>query len=168
MRLADFASRLSFASPLVVGAALAACAPEPARGPHEMRPVAQDNAAAIIDRTFRTRDVVPERDRMVHLSRDKQIRLEVAAADHKFGVAYMSDADAERFGEMIPQRPRGSDALVVVRGEQGSRILVLFERDYVQDDGEGEEHTRTTIAAQRKIERDVRDFLHKAKAERWP
>ena len=166
MRFAYFG--LSSSAAALVGMALSACAPEPARAPHEMRPVAEENAAAIIDRTFRTRDVVPERDRVVHLSREKQIHLEVAAAEHKFGVAYVTDADAEQLGEVIPHRPRGSDALVVLRGEQGSRILVLFERDYVQDDGEGEEHTRTTIAAQRKLERDVRDFLHKAKAERWP
>src|SRR5260221_14675638 len=105
--LVSLAALVSLAGITLTG--LTACAPEPARGPHEMRPVAEENAAAIIDRTFRTRDVVPERDRVVHLSREKQIHLEVAAAEHKFGVAYVTDADAEQLGEVIPHRPRGSD-----------------------------------------------------------
>lgn len=168
MRFAYSAASCRWPFALALAFVLAACAPEPPRAPHEMRPVAEDNAAEIIGRTFRTRDLVPERDRMVHLSRTKQIRLQIAAAEHRFGVAYLTDAEVAQLGDAVPERPRGSDALVVLRGEQGTRILVLFERDYVQDDSEGEEHTKTTIAAQRKIERDVRDFLYKAKAERWP
>ena len=68
----------------------------------------------------------------------------------------------------MPRRPEGSDALLVVRGEQGTRILLLFESDYVEDDLEGEGHTATTIAAEREIERDARDFLYKAAREAWP
>src|SRR5262249_47948025 len=145
-----------------------ACEPERARSPHDLRPVPEERAADIIGRTFRTRDVTPERNRVIHLARDREIRLAVAAADHRYGVAYMSDAQALELGDAVPKRPAGSDALVVVRGEKGARILVLFENDYVEDDADGERHTTTTIAVRRKIERDVRDFLEKAIAEGWP
>jgi hypothetical protein len=148
--------------------AFAACAPEPPKAPHTMRPLSEDRAAEIMGHAFRASGFAPERNRTIHLARDKPIRLEVAAADHKFGVAYVTEADAERLGDAIPERPRGTDSLLVVRGEQGTRILLLFEGDYVEDDLEGESHTTTTIAAERKIERDARDFLYKATHEAWP
>jgi hypothetical protein len=133
-----------------------------------MRPVTEGRAAEVIARVFRENDLQPEPARVVHLMRDKAIKMEVAAKHHKFGVAYMSDSDAAKLGEALPHRPQGTHALVVVQGEQGARVLVLFENDYVEDDAEGDGHTVTTIAADRKLERDVRDFLRRAERQSWP
>ena len=51
---------------------------------------------------------------------------------------------------------------------EANRFLVLFADDYTEDDMTGEEHTATTIAADRRLVRDVRDFLHRAKQQGWP
>jgi hypothetical protein len=52
--------------------------------------------------------------------------------------------------------------------EDGVHVLVLFERDYMQDDLMGESHENTNIAAELKLERDVKDFLRKATEDQWP
>ena len=165
--------RFGLASGSLAGFAVTAflvlgCAETPVRAPHPLHPISEGRAAEIMDRAFRSRDIGVERNRMVHLARDTQIRLETAAIDRKFGVAYLTEADEEALGKSIPERQTGSDALLVVRGEQGAHILVLFDSDYVEDDRAGESHTSTTIAAERKLARDVRDFLHKATEEGWP
>jgi hypothetical protein len=57
---------------------------------------------------------------------------------------------------------------VVVDADSGDRIVLLYERDYMTDDLEGEAHSTTTIAAEAKIQRDARDFLLKAVRDKWP
>jgi hypothetical protein len=147
---------------------LAGCEGEPARTAHDARPVPEARAASVIARVFRENDLEPEAARSVHLTRDKSIKLEVAAAHHQFGVAYVSEADAAQLGDALPHRPKGTRALVVVQGEQGAHVLVLFEGDYVDDDADGEDHTMSGVAADRKLERDVRDFLRRAERQSWP
>jgi hypothetical protein len=63
------------------------------------------------------------------------------------------------------------DALQLVRGadnEADARILLLYDEDYLYDDHIGTEHEETTITAEKKLARDVRDFLVRAHSERWP
>ncbi len=95
------------------------------------------------------------------------MRLEVAAAGRRFGVAYLTAQDWAEVGDALPARP-STNALVVARGEGGERILCLFAADYADDDQTGDERRATTIAADRRLERDVRDFLHRAEEQAWP
>jgi hypothetical protein len=63
------------------------------------------------------------------------------------------------------------DALQLVRGtgpDAEARILVLYDEDYLYDDHIGTEREATTITAEKKLGRDVRDFLVKAQSESWP
>ena len=63
------------------------------------------------------------------------------------------------------------DALQLVRGngaDADARILLLYDEDYLYDDHVGTEREETTITAEKKLERDVRDFLVRAQTERWP
>jgi hypothetical protein len=158
---------VTFVWPLAL-AASAACAGDPPQAPHALRPIPEERARELIARTFREVGVTPERDRLVGVGRDaKQVRLEVAAAGRKFGIAYLTAADWEKAGEALPAR--GSNgSLVVANGQGGTRILCLFADDYTEDDLTGDVHTSTTIAADRRLERDVRDFLHRAEEQSWP
>jgi hypothetical protein len=95
------------------------------------------------------------------------LRVDVAAAGHKYGVAYLAHDALARAFDTIPKRDADSDALVVVDASQGDRVLVLDQRDYMTDDLEGETHSVTTIAAENKIQRDARDFVVKAVRDQW-
>jgi hypothetical protein len=63
------------------------------------------------------------------------------------------------------------EALQLVRGvgaEVDAKILVLHDTNYLYDDQIGTEHEATILTAEQKLARDVRDFVVRAHAERWP
>ncbi len=157
---------------LLVAALLlaAACEGEPPRRPNVMHPVHERRANDIIARTFRDNDVEVEVDRQVYVEH-KPMRVDVAAMRHRYGVAYITADDAAQLGPSIPAYDPQSESLTLVdaEGDGGTwHVLVLYERAYMTDDLEGEQHSATQIAAERKIERDARDFLVKAEHEQWP
>ena len=145
-----------------------ACAKEPPKAPHDLHPIPEARAADLVERVFRDAGLETDVNRFVEMGKGRRIRLEVAAKGHSYGVAYVTAVDQELLRGAIPPHPEGNDALVVEYGEGHQRYLVLYEQDYAEDDISGEEHTSTTIAADRKLERDVRDFLHRAKTQAWP
>jgi hypothetical protein len=142
------------------------CAGEPPRRPNIMHSVDERRAVEILSRVFREANLEVERDREVTVG-GGPLRVAVAAAGHKYGVAYLSHDALARAVDAIPKRDSDSDALVVVDASQGDRVLVLDERDYMTDDLEGETHSATTIAAENKIQRDARDFVVKAVRDQW-
>jgi hypothetical protein len=133
-----------------------------------MRPIPEGRARALIARTFRDAGLGADLDRTVQIGHvGKVLRLEVAAVGHKFGVAYLTLDEWARLGDAVPTRQQG-DTLVVVTGEGGVRVLCTFAENYAEDDATGDDRTATTIAADRRLERDVRDFLHRAAQKEWP
>jgi hypothetical protein len=146
---------------------LASCEGEPPRRPNIMHPVDERRAFELIGRVFKEAGLSIERGR-AEMVNGKALTVDQAAAGHKFGVAYLTREDQVLLGDSIPKRDANSDALVVVDSESGDRIVVLYERDYMTDDLEGEAHSTTTIAAEAKIQRDARDFLLKAVRDKWP
>jgi hypothetical protein len=96
----------------------------------------------------------------------------VAAQGKKYGVAYVTTNERVRLGVALPARePSMGDALQLVsgQGDDGdARVLVLQDTSYLYDDHVGEEHRETTVTAELKLRRDVRDFLVRAHAEKWP
>jgi hypothetical protein len=131
-----------------------------------MHAVDERRAVEILSRVFREEHLEVERDREVTVG-GGTLRVDVAAAGHKYGVAYLAHDALARAFDTIPKRDADSDALVVVDASQGDRVLVLDQRDYMTDDLEGETHSVTTIAAENKIQRDARDFVVKAVRDQW-
>ena len=145
------------------------CAPAAVSAPNMLRPIDERRASEVIARTFSGAHFEPDTNRTVTLFGGKSVQLEVAAAHHKFGIAFLTREQQAALGDSLPKRAADSDALLVVPGdEQGVRVLMLFERDYLQGDLAGETHASTNIAAEMKLERDVRDFLRKASEDEWP
>jgi hypothetical protein len=148
---------------------LLACGGPEAQAPHSQRPVDERRASQVIAQTFVHAKVDPETNRDITIFGGKPVHLEVAAAGHKFGVAYLTREEQAALGDALPKKAPDSDALIIVPGdEEGVHVLVLFERDYMQDDLMGEAHENTNIAAELKLERDVKDFLRKATEDQWP
>ena len=89
----------------------------------------------------------------------------------KYGVAYVTPNERSALGAALPSRSAEmGDALQLVHGIGGdaeTRVLILHDTEYRYDDQVGTAHEETTITAERKLARDVRDFLVRAHAERW-
>jgi hypothetical protein len=123
-------------------------------------------------RVFRELGLEPVRNRMIRFGpNDAELRLDVAAKEKRFGIAYITWQDADQLGDSLPRR-RDPDAIIVVRGngdDDDVHAALLFAADYImQDDLSGEAHTATSIAAEKKLELATRDILRRAQHEGWP
>lgn len=150
----------------------AACgSPEP-RQPNPTRPLAERRAVQVIISTFHEQNAQPVPGRQVELPDGTALQVDVGSQGKMYGVAYITAAERAQLGNALgPRDPSKGDALQLVRGrgpDAEARILILYDEDYLYDDHIGTEHEETTITAERKLTRDVRDFLVQAKAQRWP
>jgi hypothetical protein len=152
--------------------ALLGCSGPPPRTANPTRPLDERRAVEIIIRAFNEERDRPVPGRKIELTQGKRLEVDVGSQGKKYGVAYVSVNERMTLGSSLPPRdPAMGDALQLVRGlgpEAEARILVLHDSEYQYDDQLGTERTVTSITAERKLERDVRDFLVRAHAERWP
>jgi hypothetical protein len=132
-----------------------------------MHPVHERRAVEIIAHVFSDAGLDPEQNRNVTYN-CKPLRMDVAAAGRRFGIAYLTRQDQDDMKDALPKHDSDSDALVIIAASDQNRVLLLWERDYLTDDLEGEAHSATTIAAEKKVERDARDLIVKAEHEKWP
>jgi hypothetical protein len=141
------------------------------RTPTQAKPMDEARAQGVIAKTFQGEGVEPEAGRTFSLSAKDAPKLEVAAQGHKFGVIWLTHDLQTQIASFLPKHENDEGSLVVLDGasvDTGGHALVLWESDYMTDDLSGAGHSETQIAAERKLERDVRDFLLKAKNEQWP
>jgi hypothetical protein len=156
---------------LLITGAFGCATPQP-RQPNPTRPLDEQRAIRVTIRAFHDQKDAPIPGRQVELATGKQLQIDVASQGHLYGVAYVTGSERIQLGSALPARdPAKGDALQLVRGtgtDSEARILLLYDEDYLYDDHIGSEREETTITAERKLTRDVRDFLVKAQAERWP
>jgi hypothetical protein len=149
-----------------------ACGSPPPRAPNPTRPLDERRAIELIFQAFREERDHPVPGRSMALSQSKQIRVDVMARGRKYGVAYVTASERLELGTSLPEKdPAMGDALQLVSGlgEDGdARVLVLRDTDYQYDDHVGDQHEQPSIAAELKLKRDVRDFIVRAHAEKWP
>lgn len=153
-------------------APLGACGSPPPKAANPTRTLDERRAVEIIVRAFRDERDQPVPGRKIEIADGKQLSVDVGSAGRKYGVAYVTANERRALGDALPTRdPSMGDALQLVRGvgsEADARILVLHDVDYVYDDQVGTEHERTVMTAENKLARDVRDFVVRAHAQRWP
>ncbi len=158
---------------LLAGASLLlACAGPPPRSALPARPLEETRAVQVIAAAFSSEGEPPSAGKSVELDVNKLLQIDVQAKEHKFAVAYLTQSERVALGNALPPRdPAMADALQLVSGageHADVRVLVLYDFDYMYDDHLGGLHSASTITAERKLERDVRDFLVRAHAEAWP
>lgn len=157
---------------LVAGAALlAGCGGEPPKAPNKLRPLDERRAIKLIANVMQSEGDRPTAARRMQIQEGMEIEVDVGSAGHKYGVAYTNAAERAKIASALPQVEPGSDALVLINGmgdESDARILVLRDDSYMYDDHVGTDHEETTITAENKLKRDVRDFLVRARTEKWP
>ena len=153
-------------------ALLLACGGPPPRAPNPTRPLDERRAVEIILRAFRAEGDRGVTGRSIELPGGKTLEVDVGGAGKKYGVAYVTANERHVLGDAVPMpEPGMEDALHLVHGTHGdadAKILVLHDTNYLYDDQVGEEHEATVLTAERKLERDVRDFIVRAHAEKWP
>ena len=80
-----------------------------------------------------------------------------------------SEDDAKKLGDAIPSANRKDERLRLVRsGDDGeTRIVLLYQDNYLYDDLAGEGHSQTTISCERALTRDVQDFITHARTQKY-
>jgi hypothetical protein len=163
------AASLSLAA--LVALAVPGCGGDPPKAPNVLHPIDEPHAVSIMARVFRELGLEPVRNRTIKFGpNDSELRMDVAAKEKRFGIAYITWQDADKLGDNLPKR-RDPDAILVVRGngdDDDVHAALLFAADYMQDDLSGEAHTATSIAAEKKLELATRDVLRRAQHEGWP
>ena len=148
------------------------CGSPPPRAPNPTRPLEQRRAVELILQAFQEENDHGVTGRTISLAAGKRLDVDVTAAGKKYGVAYVTANERRALGLAVPPpQPGMEDALHLVRGAMGdseARVLVLQDTDYLYDDQVGEEHEATVLTAEGKLDRDVRDFIVRAHAEKWP
>jgi hypothetical protein len=151
--------------------ALAACGGPPAKNANPERALDERRAVQIIAQAFHDEHDSPTPGHAIKVADGKTLDVDVFSEGHKYGVAYVTVNEQQQLGSALPQRkPELGDALQLVRGtgeDADAKILILHDSDYRYDDQVGTTHEETTITAERKLARDVRDFLVRAHSERW-
>jgi hypothetical protein len=151
---------------------LTACAGQEAKQPNPMRSIDERRAIPIIAQTYQDFGQNPSEGRDIRLGSGKTIHVDVGTAGRKYGVAYLTTGDLAGLDPKIdlpPHTPGGDLPVVQGAGEDNDAvILLLFAPDYQYDDLAGEQHESTTITAEKKLARDVRDFLVQARARNLP
>ncbi len=129
----------------------------PAKDP--ARPLGEERAVQVIAGALRKQSNELTRDIRVTLAPDRVLSVDVGDVKKGFGVAYVTKAEARALGSALPARGAEGGPLQVVRGPGEEPILVLYEDDYRYDDHLGDAHEAPTTVAERKLTRDVNDFL---------
>lgn len=164
--------RLSLAGAIVLGTFLGCHSPD-AKAPSRLtEPLDEKRALAVITQAYRDAGAAPAPGRPLRLKTGKSVRVDVGTEGRHFGIAYLTGADqslldAEK--DLPPHTPGGD--LPVVQGagvDSDAVILVLFADDYQYDDFLGTDREAPGIAAEKKLARDVRDFLAQARLRRLP
>jgi hypothetical protein len=134
-----------------------ACGPAQTRPETALKPLEERRARGIIEQAVLDNGSRPVKGRLVKLADGTDMTEDLALKDEVYGIAYITAREAELLGKSLPERSPDSQQLRLVRGTGGAIILLLWETDYRYD--AGEQHTATAVAAERKLSRDVADFI---------
>lgn len=162
----------SFPAALSLSLLLFGCGGPDAKSANPTRSLDERRAVQIIARAFQDEQDAPAGARNIDLGGGAMLEVDVTSQGKKYGVAYLTPGERQTLKSALPPRgPELGDALQLVHGtgdDADSKVLVLYDSDYVYDDQVGIAHEETTITAENKLARDVRDFLVRAHAEKWP
>jgi hypothetical protein len=166
---------LSVRSWVLAGAFLSAClaagcGPGEAKAPNPTRPLDERRAIEVIRRAIKSQGAEPGPGRDENLANGgKPIHIDVGVQGHRYGVAYVTSEDAAVLGAAVPMANKKDEKLRLIHaGDDGeTRIVLLFQQNYLYDDLTGEAHEQTTITAENALARDVQDFITYAKTQKF-
>lgn len=159
-------ARLLVALYLLV-AGLLGCGGGQSRPTSVLKSIEEVRARGIIEQALFDNGTKPAKGRVVELQAGGTLTEDMGIEGEIYGIAYMTEPEASKVGAAVPSYQRGNEQLRLVKGKDGSITLVLFEQAYQYD--AGEEHSSNIIAAEKKLGRDVADFVvHVVKTRKSP
>ena len=131
----------------------------PAKGPDRvLKPLEERRARAIIEEAIRHGGMTPTSPHIITLKRkDAQLSEDMRIDDGPYAVAYLTYDEEKKLAGIIPDRDPEAEELRLEKGTEGEIVLIVWAQNYRFDSGE--EHTATAITAERKLRRDVSDFI---------
>ncbi len=158
------------ASVALAGLLVGACGGRQAKPKGPAQPLEERRALQVIADAIRDEGLQPTAGRTIPVGASRALQMDVGVASHRFGVAYTGQQERTALGAALaPREFEGQLQLVSGIGEEsGTRVLVLHYADYMLDDHLGTDYEASTITAERKLARDVRDFVVEAKENGWP
>jgi hypothetical protein len=138
-------------------APVAACSG--AQGPPDsvLKPLEERRARAIIEQGLLESGARPVAPRTLNLADGSKLVEDMAIEGGTYGIAYITTTEESQMSPALPKRDPESDQLQLVRAGEDAIVLLLWEQNYRFD--AGSEHTATALTAERKLKRDVEDFV---------
>jgi len=156
----------------IVFSLLGGCATPDAKPPNPTHPLDERRALDVINQAYKDVGATTADGRAIRLVTGRPLRVDVGTEGRRYGIAYLTGADQallDARADLPPHTPGGD--LPVVQGagpDADAVILLLFAEDYQYDDFVGTGREASGIAAERKLARDVRDFLTQARLRKLP
>jgi len=135
----------------------AACSGGQNRPETVMRPIEERRARGVIEQTLVDNGMRPAKGRVVQLQDGSELAEDMAIAGESYGIAYLTEREAGKVGTPVPEYRPDEEQLRLVSGTEGSITLILYEQNYRYD--AGETHETTAITAEKRLARDVSDFV---------
>ena len=122
-----------------------------------MKPIEERRARGVIEKTLLDNDARPTKGRVVKLNGGVELVEDMAIEGEKYGIAYLTEPEAAKAGSAVPAYQRESQQLRLVPGQGGTITLILYEQNYRYD--AGDTHSTTAVTAEKRLGRDVADFI---------
>jgi hypothetical protein len=145
------------------------CSSQAADAPKASDPLPEARAREVIAMTIHEAGERPLGKHFITVKHGHQLEVDIGVVGKGYGVAYVTGTERESLGDSVPAYDVGSNSLRLIRDlkDRQKVILLLHDLAYLADEHRGTEREKTAIAAELKLQRDVRDFLSKARGEGW-
>ncbi len=137
--------------------AIAGCGGSNTRGPAPVwRVLDEARAVDIIRRAVIAQGGRPVSGQPAGLPDGGTVRVDVAFADQPHGIAFISEQDANKLGKKLPPPPPGEE-LRIIKPDDSTLVVLLYSDRYRYDVGPS--HAGSLVAAERRLTKDVTDFI---------
>ena len=147
------------ASPVLLGIALSilGCSEPKTSDAVILRSLDERRANAIVGQAIIDAGAKPARGRVFKLTNGVELFEDFSIDGVAYGVAFLSEQEVEKLGDGIPDHAPQSEQLRLIRPKKDAIVLLLYHQSYRYDVGDA--HTVTVVTAEKKLEKDVRDFI---------
>ena len=122
-----------------------------------LKPLEERRARAIIEQGLLDSGARPLTPRTLTMADGSLLVEDMAIEGGTYGIAYITTMEESKMSPALPKRDPESDQLQLVHAGDTAIVLLLWEQNYRFD--AGSEHSATALTAERKLKRDVSDFV---------
>lgn len=158
--------RAGLGSLAVAVARAGACGGPPAQTAHLGWSLEQARVIRLAAAALHEERVSPGAARSVEPPRGRQLDIDLGVRGKQLGIAFITGDERAKLGPAVPAHDVGSTAPLLVRA-QAMRILVLHDLANKTDEQHGGERAVSSVVVERRLQRDVKDFVVQARRQGW-